>query len=132
MGIKKEFCKIFFRLIDATAYTNFLPKIINRNSSTMNKNDYKVSDEYDYIFVHIHRTGGMTFNSIISKINENSKIKIYRGSHNPMSILHEASEKKYITVLRDPVDRVFSYFMVSLYDKKQPYHYLAKKVFFIF
>ena len=132
MSIKKEFCKIFFKLIDTTAYTDFFPKIINRNSSTMNKNDYKVSDEYDYIFVHIHRTGGMTFNSVISKINENSKVKIYTGSHNPMSILHEVSEKKYITVLRNPVERVFSYYLVSLNDKKQPYHYLAKKNIFHF
>ena len=70
MGIKKEFCKIFFKLIDATAYTDFFPKIINRNSSTMNKNDYNVSDEYDYIFVHVHRTGGTSFRSLIEKINK--------------------------------------------------------------
>ena len=132
MTIKKEFCKFFFKLIDTTAYTNFIPKIINRNSSTMNKNDYKVSNQYDYIFVHIPKTGGMTFNSIIAKINENSKVKIYRGSHNPISILHKTSEKKYITVLRNPVDRVFSYYNLSLNDKKQPYHYLAKKNIFHF
>ena len=132
MSIKKEFSKFFFKLIDTTAYTNFFPKIINRNSSTMNKNDYKISNEYDYVFIHIPKTGGMTFNSIISKINENSKIKIYRGSHNPVSILHKTSEKKYITILRDPVDRVFSYFNMSLNDKNQPYHYLAKKSIFHF
>ena len=132
MTIKKEFSKFFFKLIDSTAYTNFIPKIINRNSSTMNKNDYKVSNQFDYIFVHIPKTGGMTFNSIISKINELSKVKIYRGSHNPISILHETSEKKYITILRNPVDRVFSYYILSLNDKKQPYHYLAKKNIFHF
>ena len=133
MSIKKEFCKIFFKLIDTTAYTDFFPKIINRNSSTMNKNDYKVSDEYDYIFVHVHRTGGASFRSVITKINKemNGK-KIFPGNHNPMTILHPPLEKKYITVLRDPVERVYSYYNVSLSDKKQPYHYLAKKNIFHF
>ena len=132
MSIKKEFSKFFFKLIDTTAYTNFFPKIINRNSSTMNKNDYKISNEYDYVFIHIPKSGGMSLNAIISKINENSKIKIYRGSHNPVSILHSTSEKKYITVLRDPAERVYSYFNMSLNDKNQPYHYLAKKSIFHF
>ena len=57
MSIKKEFSKFFFKLIDTTAYTNFFPKIINRNSSTMNKNDYKISNEYDYVFIHIPKSG---------------------------------------------------------------------------
>ena len=35
----------------------------------MNKNNYKVSDEYAYIFIHVPKTAGMTVNSIIDEIN---------------------------------------------------------------
>ena len=133
MPIKKEICKFLSRIFDKNIYTTFLPKLINRNSSKMNKNNYKVPDECEFIFLHIPKTGGMTVNYIIDEINKkHENIKILRGGHNPMSIFYSTNEKKYFTIIRDPIERVFSFFKMSLKDKKQPYHYLAKKSLYHF
>ena len=74
MGIYKEVCKFFSKIIDRNIYSSFYPKLIGRNSSTMNKNDYKVSKDCEYIFVHIPKTAGTSFRSIISKINKELNI----------------------------------------------------------
>ena len=128
MPLQKEICKIFIKLLDKNIYSTFFPKLINRNSIIMNKNNYRVSKDFAYIFVHIPKTGGMSINCIISKINNQLKdTKIYQGGHNLISILHSTSEKKYISVIRDPIERAYSFYQTSLKDKKQPYNYLAKK-----
>ena len=128
MGLYKEISKIFLKLIDQNIYSSFYPKLIGRNSPTMNRNDYKVSDDYKYIFVHIPKTAGTSFRSIITKINkEMNDNKIFSGNHNPISILHSPLEKKYISVIRNPVERSYSFYEMQSKDKKQPYHYLAKK-----
>lgn len=133
MSLYKEICKVFLKLIDQNTYSSFYPKMIGRNSSIMNKNNYKVSNDYQYIFVHIPKTGGMSLNCIITKINNQlTNNKIFPGGHNPISILHSPSEKKYISVIRDPIKRAYSFYQASLKDKKQPYNYLAKKGIFHF
>ena len=45
MTIYKELCKFFLKIIDQNIYSSFYTKLINRNSTKMNKNNYKVSDE---------------------------------------------------------------------------------------
>ena len=133
MGIYKEVCKFFSKIIDRNIYSSFYPKLILRNSTKMNKNNYKVSDEYAYIFVHVPKTAGMTVNSIIDEINMKlDNNKIYRGGHNPKSLFHNTDEKKYFTVIREPVERIYSFYQMSLKDKKQPYNYLAKKSLYHF
>ena len=133
MGIGKEISKVILKLIDGNTYSSYLPKLINRNSTKMNKNNYKVPTDYSYIFVHIPKTGGMTLNSVVDIINSNIQInKIYKGGHNPISLLHSMDEKKYFTVFRNPVDRAYSYYKMSLRGKKQPYNYLAKKSLYHF
>ena len=72
MTIYKELCKFFLKIIDQNIYSSFYPKLVNRNSTKMNKNNYKVSDEYAYIFIHVPKTAGMTVNSIIDEINTKS------------------------------------------------------------
>ena len=133
MPIQKEISKFLLKILDKNIYTTFLPKLINRNSSKMNRNNYKVPDECKFIFLHVPKTGGMTVNYIIDEINKkNENIKILRGGHNPMSIFYSTSEKKYFTIIRDPIERIFSYYKMSFKDKKQPYHYLAKKSLYHF
>ena len=53
MSLQKEICKIFIKLLDKNIYSTFFPKLINRNSTIMNKNNYRVSKDFAYIFVHI-------------------------------------------------------------------------------
>ena len=128
MSIRKDLVKFLLKNIDSELYSDFSAKLINRNSSIMNKNDYKVPEEYDFIFIHVPKTGGMSINDAIDTINSNSKkCKIYRGGHNPISIFYPLEKKKYFTVIRNPVDRVYSFYKMHLKDSKQNYHYLAKK-----
>tara|TARA_B100001057_G_C22723389_1_gene900615 strand:+ start:451 stop:1167 length:717 start_codon:yes stop_codon:yes gene_type:complete len=128
MGFYKEISKFFSKIIDHNIHTSFYPKLIYRNSSAMNKNDYKVPEDYKYIFIHVPKTAGISFISIIAKINKELKDnKIFPGNHNPMSILYSPLEKKYISVIRNPIERGYSLYKMQLKDKKQPYHYLAKK-----
>jgi len=128
MGFYKEISKFFSKIIDQNIYTSFYPKLIGRNSSTMNKNDYKVPEDYEYIFIHVPKTAGTSFKSLIANINKELKDnKIFPGNHNPMSILYSPLEKKYISVIRNPIERSYSFYKMQLKDKKQPYHYLAKK-----
>ena len=128
MSIYKEVCKFFLKIIDQNIYSSFYPKLINRNSTKMNKNNYKVSNDCEFIFVHIPKTAGMSVNSIIDEINmKSNNNKIYKGGHNPKSLFHNTDEKKYFTVIREPVERIYSFYQMSLKDKKQPYNYLAKK-----
>ena len=60
------------------------------------------------------------------------KLKFIEGHIIPYLYCTKHLKKKYITVLRNPVDRVFSYYHLSLNDKNQPYHYLATKSIFHF
>ena len=133
MPLQKEISKFLLKILDKNIYTTFLPKLTNRNSSKMNQNNYKVPDECEFIFLHVPKTGGMTINHIIDEINKKHKsTKILRGGHNPISIFYSPNEKKYFTVVRDPIERIFSYYRMSLNDKKQTYHYLAKKSLYHF
>ena len=133
MSIGKELSKIILKLFDRNIYTSFFPKLINRNSSKMNKNNYKLSNDYSYIFVHIPKTGGMSLNSVVDEINQkNQSNKIFRGGHNPISLFHSMDDKKYFTVIRNPIVRAYSFYRMSLKDRKQPYNYLAKKSFYHF
>lgn len=133
MPLHKEISKFLLRILDKNIYTTFLPQLINRNSSKMSKNNYKVPDNCEFIFLHLPKTSGMTINFVIDEINKKSEnLKIFRGGHNPKSLYYSVNEKKYFTVFRDPIDRVYSFYNMSLRDKKQPYHYLAKKSLYHF
>ena len=127
MGLAKELVKIIVRNIDKYVLTNFYPNLLSRNSYIFNRNDYSIPRDVACTFIHATRTGGITFNSILSKITQEKKIKFHTGGHNPISILHGPDEVDYVTILRNPVDRVFSAYKKNVKDKKHPYHYLAIK-----
>ena len=48
------------------------------------------------------------------------------------SLASSVDDKKYFTVVRNPIDRAFSYYKMSLRGKKQPYNYLAEKSLYHF
>ena len=79
MSIYKELCKFFLKVIDQNIYSSFYPKLVNRNSTKMNKNNYKVSNDYEFIFVHIPKTGGMSVNSVIDGANGTATKKLNSG-----------------------------------------------------
>ena len=61
-----------------------------------------------------------------SELNAKVEIK-YKIGEEIITNIDILNEKKYFTVIRDPIDRVYSFFNMALNDKKQTYNYLAKK-----
>lgn len=129
MPIFRDLAKVISKLIDKNVYTTLYPKLMNRNyrSTSYVRNDYRVPENNLYIFVHLSRTAGMTFQNVAKKINMEKKEKIYAATHNPVSIFHSTEEKGYITTFRDPIERAYSFYIMNLAHKKGSYHYLAKK-----
>ena len=129
MSILKDIAKMLSKVIDEQAMTNLYPNLINRNYNEKSflRNDYEVDDNVEYIFMHIPKTGGMTLQNLLNNINKNNEKKFFVGAHNPVSLFHNTNQKKYITIFRDPIERVYSFYNMNLNDKKQIYHYLAKK-----
>ena len=127
MPIKKDIAKYLSKLLDVYVLTDFYPKLLDRNSKYNGKNDYKIDDNTDYIFIHVPRTGGIAFSKILNIISKEKKINFKKDAHYSVSIYHSPLEKNYITIFRNPVLRAISYYQYNLRHKTQPYHYLAKK-----
>ena len=126
MGISKEIVKLIVKNIDKYTSTNLYPNLLTRNS-TYYKNDFNIPKDIICTFVHLSRTGGITFNSVLSKISKEKNVKFVLGGHNSVSILHDPEERDYVTIFRNPIERVYSVYKANLRDKKHTYHYLAKK-----
>ena len=117
--------KIFHRLIrfsDRIRKSAYSAEI--RNSiNGFHRNDIFYG-EGELVFVHLPKTGGTTVSYLLQ---ENNVKCANLNSHNPVSLATPITNPKYITFLRDPVERVFSYYQMQLRDRSQPYHFLAKR-----
>jgi len=129
MGIVRDIKKIVFKSIDRVCNTTFYPDLMIKSSRSISfmRSDYKISKDNLYIYIHVPKTAGTTFHYIAQKINMVKKEKIYLSSHNPLSIYHSPEDTNYVTTIRDPVERAYSYYNMNYYHKKALYHYLAKK-----
>jgi|TARA_B100000959_G_C14640419_1_gene484057 hypothetical protein len=114
MGISKEIVKLIVKNIDKYISTNFYPNLLARNSTLFCKNDYNIPKDIACTFVHLPKTGGVTFNSVLLKIGKEKNVKFVLGGHNSISILHDPEERDYITILQDPIKRVYSIYKKNL------------------
>jgi len=125
--IKKELirlnAKTSDRLFKTTKFDSYQKKYSN-----VYENNYKLTKN-QLSFVHIPRTAGSSLNSFL---RENSK-NFYGGIHNAVSLLCNPKEFKYIAVIREPIERVYSYYLMQKKYKELPFHIHAKKglVFFL-
>tara|TARA_Y100000591_G_C21770125_1_gene665126 strand:+ start:409 stop:1110 length:702 start_codon:yes stop_codon:yes gene_type:complete len=119
--IKKEFerfvAKISDRLLKTTKFDTF-----QRKYSKIYDNKY-VFLENQFSFVHVPRTGGTTVHNFLL---ENSK-DFFGGVHSAVSLSCNPNKFKYITIIRDPIDRVYSYYLIQKKFEKLPFHLHAKK-----
>tara|TARA_B100000003_G_scaffold207236_1_gene224411 strand:+ start:910 stop:1638 length:729 start_codon:yes stop_codon:yes gene_type:complete len=127
--LKKKFDrKIFSKLlkkIDSLSLTNLDEKRRN-HIFNYHRNDYKFNKN-QITFIHVPKTGGASLRDYLEKNLENFYIFKKNSEHNPVSLLCSPKDYKYITFLRDPIDRVYSYYnMLKKYDFV-PGHHLAKK-----
>ncbi|MBL4708663.1 MAG: sulfotransferase family 2 domain-containing protein [Flavobacteriales bacterium] len=77
-------------------------------------------------FVHIPKTGGTTLNRMLEESDDSRFVNL--GIHKPVSLACKVKNYQYFTVIRNPVDRVWSqYQMVLRSDKEYPYKKFADR-----
>ena len=79
--------------------------------------------ENQFSFVHVPRTGGTTVHNFLL---ENSK-DFFGGVHSAVSLSCNPNKYKYITIIRDPIDRVYSFYLIQKKFDKLPFHLHAKE-----
>ena len=123
--LDRKFFSLFLKKIDDLSLTDLDARRRNYTFN-YNSNDYR-ADKNDLIFIHIPKTGGA---SIDEYLRNNAKNYYYfkkKSSHNAVSLLCPPEEYNYITFLREPTSRVFSYYNMCFQHKVTPSHSLAKK-----
>ena len=94
----------------------FLDKIFLTSFSRLGVNFYHYYDRNDYIidnhnsvcFIHLPKTAGISIRENLKKNNFLLFILPKNAFHNPVSLYCCPSEFKYFTVMRNPLDRVYS------------------------
>ncbi len=113
-----------FRVVDSLLNTNFYWEHIFRKNG-YHTNDFEFSKN-QMAFVHLPKTGGTSFYKMLEE-------KRFEGIvntrvHRPISIFCSPKEYKYLTIFRNPVDRVWSlYQMVLRTPPNSPYRKHASR-----
>ena len=76
-------------------------------------NDYRFRED-QVAFIHMPKTGGSTLSRLLSADPENRFVNL--KLHRPVSRHCAPGDYHYITVLRHPVDRVWSLYQMTLHD----------------
>jgi len=114
--------------------SRFYSKVTDRFLLTENFYKYQVkyskiySNNYNleknqFSFVHAPKTAGTTINNFLIKNNVN----VYRNAHNLISKKCNPVEYRYITSIRNPIQRTKSFYEMQLNNRKLPFHYHSKK-----
>ena len=111
------------RQIDKISFTDLSARAHN-HTIKFHRNDYVIEKD-EIAIIHVPKTGGTTLKNIISSIEIKDKV-ININKHMPVSLIAPPRKYQYITFMRNPIERVFSYYKMQLRDKKQPYHFHAK------
>ena len=127
--------KVFLKPVD-NIFNFTLQEKFKRNLINFHNNNYKINGEY--CLIHVPRTGGVTFYRNLLPIfkenlhNFNFPYHPNFNTHNPVNKSADFKKTKYLTVLRDPVERVYSLFIDVLANRKHSLNHLAKKGLEIF
>jgi hypothetical protein len=116
--IYKKISPFFGKILDTLFLTNFTRRGLDYYHN-YNQNDYIFNKDL-FCLIHVPRTGGGT---LWTYFGNNNNEKIYRfkkgALHNPVSFLCDPKEYKYITVIRDPIDRIISHYNMLLIMKSK-------------
>ena len=107
--------KISDRIFKTTMFADYQKKYSNYY-----QNNYILKDD-EFSFVHIPRTGGTIFHTWIL----NNFTNFYNAAHNAVSLKCNPKKYKYITILRDPIQRVYSFYLMQKRNRRLPYHHHA-------
>jgi hypothetical protein len=114
------------RRLDTCLYTDFSVRLHNYIGG-FHRSDYIFSKK-QFSFVHLPKTAGTSLSSILER--DPKKRFVGTFMHRPVSLYCPPQHYSYITVMRDPVDRVWSYYQMALRKlehKAGPYCHLAGK-----
>tara|TARA_B100000029_G_scaffold499043_1_gene568833 strand:+ start:1316 stop:2047 length:732 start_codon:yes stop_codon:yes gene_type:complete len=124
--IKKDMSRFIAKTIDEYCFTNFFTRFKEFNSKLdFQKNDYLVEKD-TIVFIHIEKTGGTTFRKILDNIERKGLAKFKKDVDFPVSIISPPTNNKYVTIIRNPIDTVYSYYNQQLINETQPYTNAAK------
>ncbi len=98
------------KIIDAVFWTDYYVKLHNRNIG-FHDPTYRFNQN-EIAFVHIPKTGGASLHNLLDQ-DEFSRF-VNLNMHRPISQFCEPGEYSYITIMRDPVKRVWSYYQMVL------------------
>jgi len=116
--------KMPLKIIDSILWTDLHVKLHNYFAGFHNPN-YRFK-ESEIAFVHIPKTGGTSLHLLL-KADKLSRF-VNLDMHRPISQLCDPLKYNYITVMRDPVERVWSYYqMVLSAPPRFPYKAFADK-----
>ena len=135
--MKKKIISYLKKKLDRKLFPLFLKKIDDLSLTNLDArrrnyifnyhtNDYK-PDKNNFIFIQVPKTGGASIRDHLEKHLKDFYHFKKKSEHNAVSLLCSPEEYNYITFLREPTSRVFSYYNMCFKHKITPSHSLAKK-----
>ncbi|NBV97478.1 MAG: hypothetical protein EBT30_08055 [Verrucomicrobia bacterium] len=117
-------CKRIGRQLDKLWGTAWEAFFHNREID-FHRNDYHVPHRA-WVFVHVPRTGGTSVGDYIQKVRVPRILNLH--AHHPISVVCPPAFHRYFTILRDPVERCWSFYRLSLYrNDANPYRRAAAR-----
>ena len=112
---KKKLLKNFYRtadhIFDGDLYWKYTMKINGYHSP-----EYRFRKDQIAV-LHVPKTGGTSFNKMLLK-GEDADVFVNLKIHRPVSKYCPPSQYKYVTILRNPVDRVWSQYQMVLRERE--------------
>ena len=124
--ILKEIERLYSKITDRLFLTENFHKYQIKYSKIYS-NNYKL-EKNQYSFVHAPKTAGTSISTFLKKNN----IFIFDSVHNLVSKNCDPKNYKYITTIRNPIDRTKSFYEMQLNNKKLSFHHHSKKGLSIF
>ncbi len=109
--IYKKLSPLIGRILDKLFFTSFSRVGINYYHF-YNRNDYYIENKDKICFIHLPKTGGVTIWNSLRKYNAPIYNFPKNSFHNPVSMYCNPKDYKYLTVMRNPIDRVYSQFFM--------------------
>ena len=100
------------KLIDKIFLTNIGKRGTNYYHNYY-QNDYSFDNE-KYCFIAVPKTGGWSFRRYIEKYNLPFYTFEKNALHNPVSLNCPPGKYKYVTILRNPIDRSYSEYQMNV------------------
>ncbi len=108
--ILRNIAQNVLKIIDTVFWTDFCVKFHNHQVG-FHDPAYRF-EKSEIAFIHIPKSGGTSLHKLLSQ-DEQSKF-VNLNMHRPISRLCNPQEYRYITVIRNPVERVWSYYQMVL------------------